>query len=160
MFGRPVYVIETGARSVIGLMRPRTAALPAPLRFPTRCGSAGILARPQPVNVQAPGLRDPNWYKIGSRPDGEYRIWGQTRCLCIKTKRQQAAALQTLRAYQRPLHPRQRVKYHSDQRRDRMGPYGDRHVVGLQRRRAAPWPRLVWGLAFGPRVIGPLTPPV
>ncbi len=43
-------------------------------------------------------------------------IWGQTRCLCIKTKRQQAVALQTLRAYQRPLHPRQRVRNHWDQR--------------------------------------------
>jgi len=41
-----------------------------------------------------------------------------------KTKRQQAAALQTLRACQRPLHARQRVRNHHDNRRDRMGPYG------------------------------------
>ncbi|HOK79143.1 MAG TPA: hypothetical protein PLW35_15635, partial [Verrucomicrobiota bacterium] len=51
----------------------------------------------------------------GHRADGEYGIWGQTRCLGMKTKRQQAAALQALRAYQRPLHPRQRVKNHWDQ---------------------------------------------
>ncbi|MGC8990948.1 MAG: hypothetical protein ACP5MD_12580, partial [Verrucomicrobiia bacterium] len=42
--------------------------------------------------------------------------WGQTRCSRIKTKRQQAAALQALRAYQRPLHRRQRVRNHWDQR--------------------------------------------
>jgi len=47
----------------------------------------------------------------------------------MQTKRQQAAALQTLRACQRHQHPRQRVKDHRDQGRDRMGPYGDRHVV-------------------------------
>ncbi|HOK76565.1 MAG TPA: hypothetical protein PLW35_02455, partial [Verrucomicrobiota bacterium] len=34
----------------------------------------------------------------------------------IKTKRQQAAALQALRAYQCPLHPRERVINHRDQR--------------------------------------------
>ena len=43
-------------------------------------------------------------------------IWGQTRCLGMKTKRQQAVALQTLRACQRPLHPRQGVRNHWDQR--------------------------------------------
>jgi len=46
----------------------------------------------------------------------DVKIWGQTRCLGIETKRQQAAALQALRAYQRPLHPRQRVRNHRDQR--------------------------------------------
>jgi len=49
-------------------------------------------------------------------------IWFQARCLHIKTKRQQAAALQTLRAYQRPLHPRRRAKNHWGQRHDPMGP--------------------------------------
>ena len=43
-------------------------------------------------------------------------IWFQARCLRIETKRQQAAALQALRAYQRPLHPRQRGRNHFDQR--------------------------------------------
>ncbi|HOK76176.1 MAG TPA: hypothetical protein PLW35_00470 [Verrucomicrobiota bacterium] len=42
-------------------------------------------------------------------------IWFQTRCLRTRTKRQQAAALQALRAYQRPLHPRQRGRNHWDQ---------------------------------------------
>ena len=51
----------------------------------------------------------------GHWADGEYGIWGQTRCLGIETKRQQAAALQTLRVCQRPLHPRQRVRYRWDQ---------------------------------------------
>ncbi len=60
-------------------------------------------------------------------------VWGQARCLAIKTKRQQAAALETLRAYQRPMHPRQRVTNHRDGRPDPMGPYGDRHVVGSER---------------------------
>jgi len=55
--------------------------------------------------------------------------WGQTRWSRIKRKRQQAAALQTLRACQRPLHPRQRVTNHRDQRRKATGPNGDRHVV-------------------------------
>jgi len=40
----------------------------------------------------------------------------QARCLRIRKKRQQAAALQTLCAYQRPLHRRQRVRNHRDQR--------------------------------------------
>ena len=60
-------------------------------------------------------------------------IWGQTRCLAIETKRQQAAALQTLRGYQRAPHPRQRVRNHWDQRPDLMGRYGDRHVVWAYR---------------------------
>jgi len=71
-------------------------------------------------------------------------IWGHTRCLGMETKRQQAAALQTLRACQRPMHPRQRVKEHRDQRRDRIRRYGDRHVVGSERR----------GLRFGAGVKG------
>ncbi|HOK79077.1 MAG TPA: hypothetical protein PLW35_15300, partial [Verrucomicrobiota bacterium] len=50
----------------------------------------------------------------------------------IETKRQQAAALQTLRACQRALHLQQRVRDHWDQGRDRMGPYGDRHAVGSE----------------------------
>ncbi len=40
----------------------------------------------------------------------------QARWLRIETKRQQAAALQTLRAYQRPLHPRRRVRNYRDRR--------------------------------------------
>ncbi|HOK78612.1 MAG TPA: hypothetical protein PLW35_12945, partial [Verrucomicrobiota bacterium] len=47
----------------------------------------------------------------------------------------QAAALQALRAYQRPLHPRRRVRSYRDQRRDRMTRYGDRHIVGSERYR-------------------------
>ena len=70
---------------------------------------------------------------LGSAARFNGAIWGQTRCLGMKTKRQQAAALQALRAYQRPVHPRRRVGNHRDQRRDRMGPYGDRHVVGSER---------------------------
>ncbi|MGC8990221.1 MAG: hypothetical protein ACP5MD_08885, partial [Verrucomicrobiia bacterium] len=47
----------------------------------------------------------------------QMRTWGQTRCSRIKTKRQQAAALQALGAYQRALHPRQRrVQLGLDQR--------------------------------------------
>ncbi|MDH7503585.1 MAG: hypothetical protein QHJ82_12850, partial [Verrucomicrobiota bacterium] len=43
--------------------------------------------------------------------------WGQTRCSRIRTKRQQAAALQALGARQRPLHQRQRrVQWGLDQR--------------------------------------------
>ncbi len=53
-------------------------------------------------------------------------IWGQALCLGRKTKRQQAAALQTLRAYQRPLHP--------------LGPYGDRHVVWAERQSGSKLP--------------------
>ncbi len=48
--------------------------------------------------------------------DSQMPIWGQAHCLCITTKRQQAAALQALRACQSPLHPRQRVRNHWDQR--------------------------------------------
>ena len=43
-------------------------------------------------------------------------IWFQARRLGMNTKRQQAAALQALRANQRPLHPRQRLSNHWDQR--------------------------------------------
>jgi len=44
--------------SVVGLMRPGTAALPTAVAFSTACRSAGILARPQPVYVRWPDLRD------------------------------------------------------------------------------------------------------
>jgi len=45
------------------------------------------------------------------------RTWGQTRCSRTKTKRQQAAALQALRVFQRALHRRQRrVQWKFDQR--------------------------------------------
>jgi len=64
-------------------------------------------------------------------------IWFQASWLCIRTKRQQAAALQALRAYQRLLHTRRRVRSHWDHRRDRMGPYGDRHGVGAELRRSS-----------------------
>ena len=72
-----------------------------------------------------------NHEKRGTRERGfaDDAAWGQTRYWCIRTKRQQAAALQTLRACHRPLHPPQRVRYHRDQRRDRTRPHGDRHVV-------------------------------
>jgi len=43
-------------------------------------------------------------------------IWGQTHCWRMETKRQQAAALQALRSWQCPLHLRQRVRNHYDQR--------------------------------------------
>ncbi len=78
-----------------------------------------------------------NHEKRGIRERGfaDDAAWGQTRCLGMTTKRQQAAALQTLRACQYPLHPPQRVRYHRDQRRDRIRPHGDRHVVGSERRR-------------------------
>ncbi len=78
--------------------------------------------------------RWPDWFqprKARSTRKGfaDDAVWGQTRCSSIKTKRQQAAALQTLRACQRPVHPQQRVRNHRDQRRDPTGPHGDRHVV-------------------------------
>jgi len=93
-------------------------------------------------------------------------IWCQARCLRIRTKRQQAAALQALRAYQRPLHPRQRVRNRLDQRRDRM-PSGDRHAVGSERHRSSLGAREVTPAAvrvppsggFGlrtPRTVSPL----
>jgi len=46
MFGRPICLIETGARSVVGLMRPGTAAFPAPLLFPPRAGARAFLPAP------------------------------------------------------------------------------------------------------------------
>ncbi|MGC8989991.1 MAG: hypothetical protein ACP5MD_07715, partial [Verrucomicrobiia bacterium] len=55
--------------SVIGSMRPRTAALPAALRFLTRWRSAGILACPAPVNDRAPDSCDRNLCTIGLRVD-------------------------------------------------------------------------------------------
>ncbi|NLH71453.1 MAG: hypothetical protein GX456_00190 [Verrucomicrobia bacterium] len=39
-------MIETGARSVIGLMRPGTAALPTPSFFPPRAGARAFLPAP------------------------------------------------------------------------------------------------------------------
>jgi len=47
-------------RSVVGLMRPGTAALLSAVAFSTACRSAGILARPQPVNVRSSDSRDQN----------------------------------------------------------------------------------------------------
>ncbi len=41
-----ICLIETGARSVVVLMRPRTAALPAPLPFPSRAGARAFLPAP------------------------------------------------------------------------------------------------------------------
>ncbi len=107
MLGCRVCLIETGELSVIGLMQPGTAALPTvgvhcnalagPQRFfaaPNRCMFGGRICGTESRRM------------AGHRADGEYGIWGQTRCLGMKTKRQQAAALQTLRAYQRPMRPR------------------------------------------------------
>ncbi|MDH7503650.1 MAG: hypothetical protein QHJ82_13185, partial [Verrucomicrobiota bacterium] len=61
--------IEARARSVVGLMRPGTAALPGPLLFPAGCRSAGILARPQPVNVRAQDSCNRSSCKIGRLVD-------------------------------------------------------------------------------------------
>ncbi len=61
MLGCRVCVIETGARSVVGLMRPGTAALPSAVAFSTACRSAAILGRTQPVEVRSSDLLDRNW---------------------------------------------------------------------------------------------------
>jgi len=95
-----------------------------------------------------------NHEKRGIRERGfaDDAAWGQTRWSSIKRKRQQAAALQTLRACQRVVHPRQGVRNHWDQRRDQTRPYGDRHVVGSERRW---WPLSAgikrWGTAIRTR---------
>jgi len=81
MFGRRVYVIETGARSVVGLMRPRTAALPAPLRFPARAGARRFFAALGRCMFGGRICGIETGRMTGHRADGEYGIWGQTRCL-------------------------------------------------------------------------------
>jgi len=85
-----LFVHETKAAA--SCRTPNASRLPAPT------ASAGAREKPS-----------------GSAARSNEAISGQTRCLCTNTKRQQAAALQALRAYQRPLHPLQRVKRHWDQ---------------------------------------------
>ncbi|HOK78461.1 MAG TPA: hypothetical protein PLW35_12160, partial [Verrucomicrobiota bacterium] len=130
---------KRGIGSVVGLMRPRTAALPTVgVSSNAPAGARRFFAAPSRFEFGGPIWGMKTGRMTGHRADGEYGIWGQARCLGRKTKRQQAAALQTLRAYHRPLHPRLRGRNHRDQRRGRMGPYGDRHgVCGV---RGAPGP--------------------
>jgi len=54
----------------------------------------------------AASCRTPNASRLPAPTASAGAIWGQARCLGRKTKRQQAAALQALRAYKRALHVR------------------------------------------------------
>jgi len=58
MFGRRVYVIETGLPIGRWVDAAGDGRAPGAIAFSTACRSAGILARTQPVYVRASGLRD------------------------------------------------------------------------------------------------------
>ncbi len=104
-------------------MRPSTAAHPAVgVSSNALAGARRFFAAPSRCMFGGPICGIETGRMTGHRTDGEYAIWGQTRCLCRRTKRQQAAALQALRACQRSRHLQQRVRNRWDQRRDRMGP--------------------------------------
>jgi len=117
--------MDMGTDTLLGRKDKAAASCRTPnaSRLPTPTASAAARGKPS-----------------GSAAGSNGAIWGQTRYLGIRTKRQQAAALQTLRACQRPQHQRQRVDNHRDQRRDRMGPYGDRHVVWAQKQSGSKLP--------------------
>ncbi len=62
-------MIETGRTIGHRIDAAGDGRAPDAVAFSTACRSAGILARPQQVNLRAPGLRERNGCIIGRRVD-------------------------------------------------------------------------------------------